>query len=110
MTISYGDWHTLTVSEDGEDGTEKPLLDMDLEHTPDCTPLGPDGEPVGGWFYRCAVDMWLYEFGDWPTRPGRYRVRAWSTPRGWAGSEPVDADGGVEYDEEPAEEKARECA
>lgn len=107
MTVSYGPWHTLTVTADGEDEDGKPMLDYDIEHTAECTPLGPDGEPVGGWAYRCAVEMWLYECGDWPTEPGTYRVRSWSTPRGWAGSEPVDADGGIEYDEETAAEATR---
>lgn len=28
-------------------------------------------------------------------RPGRYVIEGWFTPPGWAGSEPVDADGGL---------------
>lgn len=28
-------------------------------------------------------------------RPGRYLIEGWWTPQGWAGTEPVDADGGL---------------
>lgn len=28
--------------------------------------------------------------------PGRYEIRGWYTPQGWAGSEPIEADGGIE--------------
>lgn len=42
-----------------------------------------------------GVELGPFEADYKRLRPGRYKVVAWCTPQGWAGSEPVDADGGL---------------
>lgn len=32
---------------------------------------------------------------------GEYTIKAWFTPQSWAGSEPIDADGGIEVLDDP---------
>jgi hypothetical protein len=42
-----------------------------------------------GGFRYAPAEPWRY------LKPGRYLIEGWYTPGGWAGSEPVDADGGL---------------
>lgn len=104
MSTSYSEWHTLTIGFDGEDEHGNQLLDQTLDHPDSCPPpASPDTE----WsMYRCWIDEMVGEFTNWPsliglpTEPGVYRIRAWATPPGWAGSNPIDPDSGLEVDED----------
>jgi hypothetical protein len=81
-------------------------IEYELEHTPDCAyeegdALLGDVRVAGRW--TCMTGVWWDEFGheyldldEHPLEPGRYVVQGWHTPPGWAGSFPIEADGGID--------------
>jgi len=109
VTVSYGEWHTLTVkpNPDHADHPDEPALLYELEHPESC-PRGMVEWDVSVLVYDCWEAGQVAQFGDYPdmvglpTEPGQYRMRCWGE---WSGSIFDEADGGVEYEEEPAEEK-----
>lgn len=102
MTITYTEWHTVTVQADGENEDGTPCLDYELAHVDSCSPPAPWNELPQA---RCHLEHLIWELAsdhaeDYgiPTAPGTYRMRAWSEPGHWYGPHWEDPDEGFEID------------
>lgn len=106
--------HVLVLGDRYDDGR-----DWEVEHPPDCgraCPWWPEAcTGLRGGFEgtpTCYVEWEIdgagldslsgevygiqVESDGWRSLPdGRYLLEGWYTPQGWAGSEPIDADGGL---------------
>ena len=101
MSVTYGEWHTVTVTVDGENEDGSPCLHYDLAHVDGCDPPPMWNELPPA---RCHLDHLIGEYASEPdeygipTEPGTYRMRAWSEPGHWYGSHWEDPDEGVDVD------------
>lgn len=110
MTITYSEWHTLTVTLDGENHDGTPYLDYDLAHAESCPPAtAPDPDSHHWPDPRCYLEHFIREWADEhaedygiPTKPGTYRARIWYQPGYWSGSYYCEPEDGIEIDEDQA--------
>lgn len=89
--------HTLVVTEyEGE-------REYEIEH-PGCARHVIDTDPSGmDWLEPSCMTASIFYEGDFIKEDwvvalpiGRHTIQAWATPAGWAGSNPIDPDAGID--------------